>query len=208
MLAFAYPSFGASRKVELPLRGTFEELPQTEWEAKTIARLFGKDAQVYLREQATESLIKRKAPNYRIVHIATHGIFDPQAPLYSGLLLAQEREEDGILEAWEIADMDLKAELVVLSACETARGLIKEGEGLIGFAWAIFAAGCPSSLLTQWQVADKSTAELMTAFYRNWRSQNISKAEALQRAQLSLLRSNRWAHPFFWSSFVLIGDWR
>jgi CHAT domain-containing protein/ketosteroid isomerase-like protein/Tfp pilus assembly protein PilF len=208
LLAFAYPSFGASRKVELPLRGTFEELPQTEKEAKAIAQLFGRDARVYLREQATESLIKREAPNYRVVHIAAHGIFDPQAPLYSGVLLALEQVEDGILEAWEIADMDLNAELVVLSACETARGLVKEGEGLIGFAWAIFVAGCPSSLLTQWQVADKSTAELMTAFYRNWRSQNISKAEALQRAQLSLLRSNSWAHPFFWSPFVLIGDWR
>jgi CHAT domain-containing protein len=112
------------------------------------------------------------------------------------------------LEAWEIAEMDLRAEIVVLSACETARGVVKEGEGLIGFAWAIFVAGCPSSLLTQWQVADKSTAELMTAFYRNWRSQGISKAEALQRAQLRLLCSKQWSHPFFWAPFVLIGDWR
>jgi len=208
LLAFAYPSFGVSRKVELPLRGTFEELPQTEREVKAIAQLFGRDARVYLREQATESLIKREAPNYRVVHIATHGIFDPQAPLYSGVLLALEQVEDGILEAWEIADMDLNAELVVLSACETARGLVKEGEGLIGFAWAIFVAGCPSSLLTQWQVADKSTAEFMVTFYRYWQTKGLSKAEALQRAQLSLLRSNRWAHPFFWSPFVLIGDWR
>jgi CHAT domain-containing protein len=128
--------------------------------------------------------------------------------LYSGLLLAQGKREDGILEAWEIAEMDLRAEIVVLSACETARGVVKEGEGLIGFAWAIFVAGCPSSLLTQWQVADKSTAELMTSFYRNWRSQSISKAEALQRAQLNLLRSKQWSHPFFWAPFVLIGDWR
>jgi len=79
---------------------------------------------------------------------------------------------------------------------------------LIGFAWAIFVAGCPSSLLTQWQVTDKSTAELMAAFYRNWRSQKITKAEALQRAQLSLLRSNQWSHPFFWAPFVLVGDWK
>lgn len=208
LLAFAYPSFGASRKIELPLRGTFEELPQTEREAKAIAALFGKDAQVYLREQATEERFKTEAPKYRILHIATHGIFDVSSPLYSGLLLSQGKFEDGILEAWEIADMDLNAELVVLSACETARGLVKEGEGLIGFAWAIFVAGCPSSLLTQWQVADKSTAELMAAFYRNWRSQKITKAEALQRAQLSLLRSNQWSHPFFWAPFVLIGDWR
>jgi len=208
LLAFAYPSFGVSRKVELPLRGTFEELPQTEREAKAIAALFGKGAQVYLREQATEERFKTEAPKYRILHIATHGIFDASSPLYSGLLLAQGKVEDGILEAWEIADMYLNAELVVLSACETARGLVKEGEGLIGFAWAIFVAGCPSSLLTQWQVADKSTAELMAAFYRNWRSQNITKAEALQRAQLTLLRSNQWSHPFFWAPFVLIGDWR
>jgi CHAT domain-containing protein len=208
LLAFAYPSFGASRKIELPLRGTFEELPQTEREAKAIAALFGKDAQVYLREQATEERFKVEAPKYRILHIATHGIFDASSPLYSGLLLAQGKREDGILEAWEIAEMDLRAEIVVLSACETARGVVKEGEGLIGFAWAIFVAGCPSSLLTQWQVADKSTAELMTAFYRNWRSQSISKAEALQRAQLTLLRSKQWSHPFFWAPFVLIGDWR
>jgi CHAT domain-containing protein len=208
LLAFAYPSFGASRKIELPLRGTFEELPQTEREAKAIAALFGRDAQVYLREQATEERFKVEAPKYRILHIATHGIFDASSPLYSGLLLAQGKREDGILEAWEIAEMDLRAEIVVLSACETARGVVKEGEGLIGFAWAIFVAGCPSSLLTQWQVADKSTAELMTAFYRNWRSQSISKAEALQRAQLRLLCSKQWSHPFFWAPFVLIGDWR
>jgi CHAT domain-containing protein len=208
LLAFAYPSFGASRKIELPLRGTFEELPQTEREAKAIAALFGRDAQVYLREQATEERFKVEAPKYRILHIATHGIFDASSPLYSGLLLAQGKREDGILEAWEIAEMDLRAEIVVLSACETARGVVKEGEGLIGFAWAIFVAGCPSSLLTQWQVADKSTAELMTSFYRNWRSQSISKAEALQRAQLNLLRSKQWSHPFFWAPFVLIGDWR
>jgi len=208
LLAFAYPSFGASRRIELPLRGTFEELPQTEREAKAIAALFGKDAQVYLREQATEERFKVEAPKYRILHIATHGIFDASSPLYSGLLLAQGKREDGILEAWEIAEMDLRAEIVVLSACETARGVVKEGEGLIGFAWAIFVAGCPSSLLTQWQVADKSTAELMTSFYRNWRSQGISKAEALQRAQLRLLCSKQWSHPFFWAPFVLIGDWR
>ncbi len=208
LLAFAYPSFGASRKIELPLRGTFEELPQTEREAKAIVALFGRDAQVYLREQATEERFKVEAPKYRILHIATHGIFDASSPLYSGLILAQGKFEDGILEAWEIAEMDLRAEIVVLSACETARGVVKEGEGLIGFAWAIFVAGCPSSLLTQWQVADKSTAELMIAFYRNWRSQGISKSEALQRAQLSLLRSNRWSHSFFWAPFVLIGDWR
>jgi CHAT domain-containing protein len=208
LLAFAYPSFGASRRIELPLRGTFEELPQTEREAKAIAALFGRDAQVYLREQATEERFKVEAPKYRILHIATHGIFDASSPLYSGLLLAQGKREDGILEAWEIAEMDLRAEIVVLSACETARGVVKEGEGLIGFAWAIFVAGCPSSLLTQWQVADKSTAELMTAFYRNWRSQSISKAEALQRAQLTLLRSKQWSHPFFWAPFVLVGDRR
>ena len=208
LLAFAYPSFVASRRIELPLRGTFEELPQTEREAKAIAALFGRDAQVYLREQATEERFKVEAPKYRILHIATHGIFDASSPLYSGLLLAQGKREDGILEAWEIAEMDLRAEIVVLSACETARGVVKEGEGLIGFAWAIFVAGCPSSLLTQWQVADKSTAELMTAFYRNWRSQSISKAEALQRAQLRLLCSKQWSHPFFWAPFVLIGDWR
>jgi CHAT domain-containing protein len=211
LLALAFPSFGALRKVELPLRGTFEELPQTEREVKTIARLFGKGARVYLREQATESLLKREAPHSRIVHIATHGVFDPQAPLYSGVLLAQEREEDGILEAWEIADMDLNADLVVLSACETARGQVREGEGLIGLAWALFVAGCRSSLLTQWQVADESTAHLMLAFYRHWRPftrSPLSKAEALQQAQLELLRSKDWAHPFFWAPFVLLGDGR
>jgi len=208
LLALAYPSFGATRKIELPLRGTFEELPQTEREAKAIAALFGKNAQVYLRNQATEERFKEEATRYRILHIATHAIFDASNPLYSGLLLARGKNEDGILEAWEIADMDLNAELLVLSACETARGVIKEGEGLVGFGWAIFVAGCPSSLLTQWQVADKSTAELMVAFYRYWRTKGLSKAEALQQAQLNLLHGKPWAHPFFWSSFVLIGDWR
>ncbi|MFN3422154.1 MAG: CHAT domain-containing protein, partial [Armatimonadota bacterium] len=106
-----------------------------------------------------------------------------------------------------IVDLNLQADLVVLSACETARGQIHRGEGLIGLSWSFLIAGCASTNASQWKVADESTAELMAIFYRHMKA-GKSKAEALRQAQLHLLRNRRYSHPFFWSPFILIGDWQ
>jgi CHAT domain-containing protein len=134
-------------------------------------------------------------------------------------------KEDGLLEAWEIMQLDLKADLVVLSACETARGRIGAGEGVIGLAWALFVAGCPTTVVSQWKVADASTTRLMIAFHqallsslrapqsriqtpRGHPKSKITKAGALREAALKLLKDPRTAHPYYWAPFVLVGDGR
>jgi CHAT domain-containing protein len=122
--------------------------------------------------------------------------------------------EDGLLEAWELMQMRLDAELVVLSACETARGRVTAGEGLIGLSWALFVAGSPTTVVSQWKVESASTTELMLDFHRHLQegfscadvAGRTTKAEALRLAALRLLRSERYAHPFYWAGFVMIGD--
>lgn len=106
----------------------------------------------YFREAATEVAFKEEAPRYDVIHIAAHAIVDDRAPLYSAIVLARGKgEEDGLLEAREVADLPLHADLAVLSACDTARGKIGIGEGAIGLSWAFFAAGCPTTVVSQWR---------------------------------------------------------
>jgi CHAT domain-containing protein len=122
-----------------------------------------------------------------------------------------EAGEDGLLEAWEIMKLELKADLVVLSACETARGRIGAGEGMIGLTWALFVAGSPATLVSQWKVDSLATKELMLDFHRNLRTgignpqSRFVKAEALRQAALKMMRTPNYNHPFHWASFVLIG---
>jgi CHAT domain-containing protein len=108
--------------------------------------------------------------------------------------------------------VDLHADMVVLAACETARGRVGAGEGMIGMSWAFFVAGSPTTVASQWKVESASTTELMLAFHRNLKSHldakgtQLSKARALQLASLKLLRSPEYRHPFYWAGFVLVGD--
>jgi CHAT domain-containing protein len=105
----------------------------------------------------------------------------------------------------------LNADLVVLSACETARGRVGTGEGMIGLSWALFIAGSPTSILSQWKVDSASTTELMVEFHRQFKAQmakpadSFSAARALREADLKLLRSERYRHPFYWAGFVVTG---
>ena len=106
--------------------------------------------------------------------------------------------------------LDLNADLIVLSACETARGRISAGEGLVGLSWAFFVAGSPTTVTSQWKVESASTTEIMLGFYRQIQkdSKLVSKTEALQQAALSLLKSDKYSHPFYWAGFIIIGDGR
>ena len=143
-----------------------------------------------------------------MLHLATHGILNDASPMYSHLVLSAEGgsgEEDGLLEAWEVIDLDLEADLAVLSACETGRGRVGAGEGMIGLSWAFFVAGCPTTVVSQWQVESASTTELMLAFHRNL-MKGESKAQALRSAALKLLGDRRYRHPFYWAGFVVIGE--
>jgi CHAT domain-containing protein len=133
--------------------------------------------------------------------------------MYSQIVLAHaegDTNEDGLLEAWEIMNLELKADLVVLSACETARGRVGAGEGMIGLSWALFVAGCPTTVVSQWKVESASTTELMVAFHQNLKAGNrglrMAKAEALRQAALRVMKMNAYRHPFYWAAFVVIGD--
>jgi len=176
---------------------------------KDIGRLFGSSgSEVLTGVQAREDTFKRDAPRARVLHLATHGILNNASPLYSYLVLSQEHRspgEDGLLEAWEIMQLNLPADLAVLSACETARGRIRPGEGVIGLSWALFVAGVPTTVVSQWKVESTSTAELMTSFYRGWKS-GLPPAQALQTAARRLLQDPRYHHPFFWAPFVAVGN--
>ena len=213
LLAMGNPALGAARSAPIARnlhdRQALDPLPDAEDEVKAIGRLFGSSAsEVLTGAAAREALFKSDAPKARILHLATHGILDNASPLYSYLVLSQENRqpgEDGLLEAWEIMQMNLHARLAVLSACETARGRIRPGEGVIGLSWALFVAGVPTAVVSQWKVESSGTEQLMLAFYRQWKS-GASPARALQAASLRLLKDPRYRHPFFWAPFVAVGN--
>jgi CHAT domain-containing protein len=115
-------------------------------------------------------------------------------------------EEDGFLTARELFDMNLAAEMVVLSACDTAKGGQQPGEGIRGLTWALFVAGSPTQVVSQWQVNDRATATLMANFYRNLKA-GQKKGAALQNAALQLRQNPQTKHPYYWAPFILIGDW-
>jgi CHAT domain-containing protein len=190
-------------------------LPEAETEVKAIAKKYGTESKVLIGRDASEKSFKALAPTCTRIHLATHGVIDNRQPLYSHLLLTKtnnDPENDGLLEAREIMNMDLRADLAVLSACETANGRIREGEGVVGMSWAFFVAGTRSMLVSQWKVNSASTSQLMVDFYQTLGFSNVlsksNKAEALQKAALKLLRSRQYRHPFYWAAFVLIGDSR
>ena len=156
---------------------------------------------------AREDIVKAEMGTYKVVHFATHGVLNDQSPLYSYLLLApgENSREDGLLEAWELMQMDLKAEMVVLSACDTARGNVGTGEGMIGMTWALFVAGVPTTVASQWNVPSETTTRLMVAFHRF--AKERTKAEAWRQAALEMIREPRYRmKPFYWAGFVVVGN--
>jgi CHAT domain-containing protein/tetratricopeptide (TPR) repeat protein len=192
---------------------TLEPLPASREEAAGVARLFP-GGQAFLGAEATEEEVKRVAPRARFLHFACHGLLDEQMPLNSGLALSipehpAEGQDNGILQAWEIFEsLRLDAELVTLSACDTALGKDMGGEGILGLTRAFQYAGARSVLASLWSVADESTAQLMQRFYGYLR-QGKSKDEALRLAQVDLIRGpEATSHPYHWAAFQLSGDWR
>ncbi len=193
-----------------------DPLPEAGEEVKALGRLYGAArSKIYIGNQAREDLLKSEAGRASILHFTTHGTLNNVSPMYSHLTLAEGgANDDGLLEAWELMQLDLKAELAVLSACETARGRIGAGEGMIGFSWAMFIAGVPSIVVSQWKVESAGTRDLMVNFHRGLISPTASaklkrtKADALRQAALKLLRNPETSHPFYWAGFVLVGDGR
>jgi CHAT domain-containing protein/Tfp pilus assembly protein PilF len=198
-----------SRDLRLQRGAHLASLQGTRQEADWLHNHYP-DAAIYTGAQAQESLVKAQAGRYRYVHLASHAFFNDAAPLLSSVLLADPpagSSEDGFLTAREIFDLNLSAELVVLSACNTARGEKRSGEGIVGLTWALFAAGCPTQVLSQWSVDDASTAALMEGFYAGLK-RGQAKGAALRSSELALLKDGAHRHPYYWAPFVLVGDWR
>jgi CHAT domain-containing protein/tetratricopeptide (TPR) repeat protein len=182
-------------------------LPETVHEAQQIGKLYGpQSATVFVGDRVDKERWKTEAPSYRILHLATHGVLSSNNPLSSYLVM----NGDNVLTAREILKMNLAADMTVLSACEMARGRFRFGEGLIGMSWAFLVAGTPTTLVSQWKVDSASTSQLMVAFHRNLKvkyGESLSgRAEALRQAELELLASPQYKHPFYWAGFVMIGN--
>ena len=215
LLALGNPVVGNEmiKRAELARRdGKLEPLPEAEQEVKALGRLYGPSrSKVYIGAEAREDRVKTEAGRAKILHFAAHGILNNVSPMYSHLALVEGGAgEDGLLEAWELMQLDLKADLVVLSACETARGRIGAGEGMIGFSWAMFIAGVPSIVVSQWKVESAGTRDLMVDFHRSLiaTKSKHTKTEALRQASLKLMKNPETSHPFYWAGFVLVGDGR
>ncbi len=179
-------------------------------EVRSLPRYLPADPLVLVGRRATESSFKEKAGSYRVLHLATHGYFNKLNPLLSGLELEPDEREDGRLEVHEILDLRLDADLVTLSACNTALGSgyfaeVPAGDDFVGLTRAFLLAGSPSVLASLWEVNDRSTLQLMQRFYRHWRG--ADKAVALARAQREMLGvAGAYRHPYFWAPFVLAGS--
>ncbi len=212
---FADPATSATAAARY--RRDFGRLPATRREAAKVGEVFGARARVYLDSAATETAARREIASASLTHFACHAVVDEALPLDSALLLAPSGGDEGLLQAWEIVEqVRLDADLVVLSACETARGGDRGGEGILGLVRALQVAGARSVVASLWRVDDDSAAELMTRFYARLAT-GLPADEALRQAQLELLRGSvpilrdgqtialRTAEPRHWAPFVLIG---
>lgn len=179
------------------------DLKYAQDEAEAIAGLLPRST-LRVRRGATALFLMEKAGSYGIIHLAAHGVFDPDNPLGSALLLAKDGANDGRLTAGDIYGLNLNADIVTLSACETALGKVTKGDDVVGFTRGLLYAGAGSIVSTLWKVDDRATKDMMLDFYRNLSS--MEKTEALRRAQCAIKK--KYGHPFYWASFQLTGNAR
>ena len=194
--------------------GRLERLLFSAREAKAIQDLVpASERYVAVGFQASrETLLSLPLEDYRLIHFATHGVIDTRYPDLSGLALSGVDSAGaptrGLLGLPDIYALDLNADLVVLSACETALGRDIRGEGLLGLTQGFLYAGAKGVVASLWPVADPATADLMQRFYDHMLRERLRPADALRRAQLSIAAESRWRDPHYWSAFVLLGDWQ
>jgi CHAT domain-containing protein/tetratricopeptide (TPR) repeat protein len=194
--------------------GPLPRLPFTAEEVEAIARLVPADRRlVATGAAASRELVTSGAlSHHRLLHFATHGLLHPVLPERSGIVLSLMDEKgqprDGFLAAPDVAALDLPADLVVLSACQTGLGREVRGEGLVGLTQAFFRAGARGVVVSSWNVRDRATAQLMTRFYQRLLVDRLPPAAALRAAQLSLRSEIRTSSPSFWAAFSFHGDWQ
>lgn len=177
------------------------DLPHAGKEATAVGGMI-KGSKVFLRKQATKAEVKKYGGSAQYIHFASHGIFKPEQPLESGLALAPESGGNGMLTVGELYEMRLDAELVTLSACETALGKIEKGDDVVGITRGFLYAGAGSIVSTLWQVDDEATGMLMQNFYKQLKTSD--KRTALRNAQLAL-RNGAKNQPYYWAAFQITG---
>ena len=190
-----------------------QRLPATTGEAEAIAAIVPEEERFIATGFAAtrEAVLNPALGEYRVIHFATHGFIDARYPSLSALVMSLTdpagRPRDGLVRLQDIYSLRLQADLVTLSACETALGREIKGEGLIGLTRGFLHAGARSVVASLWRVPDRATEELMGRFYRLMLERGLSPAAALRAAQLEQMQTPRWSHPFFWGGFVVQGDW-
>jgi CHAT domain-containing protein/tetratricopeptide (TPR) repeat protein len=211
IVALGDPDFSPASDVTSVRGERLDRLPATRNEVLGITEpvdprqkvvLLGSDAS----EAALKRVLREKSP--RILHLATHGLVDPVEPASSSIALSPDpgSGEDGFLHTLEILSLPLKCELVVLSACESARGKVSRGEGVVGLSRAFLAGGARGTVASLWAVSDESTSILMKDFYSRMLSKKETAGEALNEARFELMKKPEFSHPYYWSPFVVIGS--
>ena len=189
-------------------------LPDTADELRTMASYLGADeGSIYLQDRATETVVKSlPLQDNRVVAFSTHGLVSGELALVEPALVLTPPEEgsehdDGLLTASEIAQLNLDAEWVILSACNTASGDTKGAEGLSGLAKAFFYAGARALLVSHWPVESHSATALTQGMFEELKAHpELGRAEALRRSMLALVANDNYAHPAFWAPFVVVGE--
>lgn len=210
-LANAADVAGANAQRSTPI----VRLPEAAREVRSLGQLYGRArSAVLIDRDASESALRQLVGRASVLHVATHGILDDINPMYSRLLLtpgsgdATNHLADGRVEAWEMLDMNITADVAVLSACQTAKGGVGFGEGVIGLSWSLFAAGASTAVVSQWEVDSANTTNLMIAFHRELlkaQSRAGSAPGALRQAAMTLINQPASRHPFYWAGFISVG---
>jgi CHAT domain-containing protein len=204
----------SAHAVRAVTEGDLRRLRFSRQEADEIARLAAAGSKLEAVDFDANRKLATSAElgQYRIVHFATHGLIDNQYPELSGVVLSLVDEkgqpQNGFLRLYDLYNLKLSAELVVLSACQTALGKEIKGEGLVGLTRGFMYAGAPRVIASLWQIDDRASAEFMKRFYQELLGKNVRPAAALRAAQVSMQNDKRWNAPHYWAAFTLQGEWR
>ena len=194
--------------------GDLRRLRFSRQEAEEIVRLAADDLKLEAVDFDASRALATSAEmgQYRIVHFATHGLINDRHPELSGIVLSlvdrEGRPQNGFLRLYDLYNLKLSADLVVLSACQTALGKEIRGEGLVGLTRGFMYAGAPRVVASLWQIDDRASAEFMKRFYQAMLVQKLRPAAALRAAQVSMQNDKRWSQPHYWAAFTLQGEWR
>jgi len=187
--------------------GVLYDLPEARQEAEYISKITGGKA--YLFSHAKESVFKRVAASYSIIHLAMHTYLNDQNPMNSAMIFSQEDDppEDGLLYTYEVYGIPMNAKMVVLSSCNTGNGILSSGEGILSLARGFLYSGCQSVVMSMWEIDDRSGTQVMKMFYDNLK-QGKSKSQALKASRTEYLKSASQlrSHPYFWASLVVYGE--